>query len=65
MNFVEKHFNVLALFTLLMILILCHVVMMAKQRPMEMIQWVENMISAAEGALVVMLSGALAKEPKQ
>lgn len=56
MNFIDRHFRVLALFALLATLVSAHAFMIHAGRAREQIEWAENLISGCEGALVVLLS---------
>lgn len=56
-DFVERHFNELSLFLLLLLLVMAHAFMMHWNRPLEMIHWIEGLISSVATALIAILAG--------
>jgi hypothetical protein len=56
-NFIERHFNELAMLVFLLLLVSAHAFMMHYARPPEMIRWIEGLISSVATALVAMLAG--------
>jgi len=56
MDFVERHFNVIALFALLLVLMSAHSFMVHAGRPTQMIEWVENLITGVFGGIMGILA---------
>ena len=52
----REYFQVWVMLFILLILIICHMGMMGLNRPPDMIQWVEGLITGVFTALVAMLT---------
>jgi len=64
--FYERHFREMSLFVLFLFLLCAHTAMVHWNRPVEMVHWAENFISAVLAALIALLGpGPKEKEPEK
>ncbi len=57
MSFVEKHFDMLILLTLLLLLIAAHAFMLHWNRPIEIVRWCEGLINQVFVAIIGYTAG--------